>query len=194
MAGLDRHAHHRAGRAIDAAGQIDRDHRAAGGVHRLDHRPRRPGHFAVEASTEQRIDDKTAAGELLGRGRIDRTLPALGGNRRIAAQFAFVADEADAHLKVSVLGQMPRRHEAVAAIVAGPGDDDDARRRLGNPVGKLGDRDPRALHQLDAWHAAGDGQPVGLRHLVGGQKLVHAADPNGPSWNRQFATTRCAAT
>ena len=39
--GLDRSAHHRAGRAVDAARQIDRDDRHAARIHRLDHRARR---------------------------------------------------------------------------------------------------------------------------------------------------------
>ena len=39
----------------------------------------------------------------------------------------------------------------------------------------IGDRPARPFHQVDARHAAGDRQAVGLGHFGCGQKLVHAA-------------------
>src|SRR4029450_3993447 len=56
LLGLDGDAHHRAGRAVDPARQIDRIDRRCR-AHGLDHGTRRAFDGPVEAGTEQRIDD-----------------------------------------------------------------------------------------------------------------------------------------
>ena len=64
--------------------------------------------------------------------------------------------------------------EAVAAVVAGAGDDE--HRAVGDERGGgLGDRAAGGLHQRHAGGAGGDGERVGLGHLGGGQELVHSA-------------------
>ena len=58
---MHRRAHHRAGRSVDAARQIDRTDRTARGIHRLDQRARLALHRPVEAGAEQRVDDDMRA-------------------------------------------------------------------------------------------------------------------------------------
>ena len=58
FAGGDRSPHHRAAVAVDATRQIDGDHRDAGGVDRLDHRPRRRLDRPVETGAKQRVDNQ----------------------------------------------------------------------------------------------------------------------------------------
>ena len=75
---------------------------------------------------------------------------------------------------VAALGEEPRRDKTVAAVVARPGHDGDATAGALERQPRLGDRPAGALHQIDAGDAAGDCQPVGLRHFAVGEELDHA--------------------
>ena len=71
--------------------------------------------------------------------------------------------------------QFGRRHEAVAAIVAAPGDHQDwpllheVHRGLGYGLA-------RAQHQREAWSTRSNGKPIGTLHL-GGSQNFHAKFP-----------------
>ena len=64
---------------------------------------------------------------------------------------------------------MPRRHEAVAAIVAGAAQHDDRLARMVRRDG-IGHRPSRGLHEVDARHAGRDRGGVGSGHLGAGQE------------------------
>ena len=85
---LDRRAHDRAGRAVDAARQVDGDDRHAGS-----RSPRRSSARAqpldrpVEPGAEQRVDDEVAPRRAMsGDGLLDRPVQRRGGERRVALQ------------------------------------------------------------------------------------------------------------
>ena len=63
-----------------------------------------------------------------------------------------------------------RRDKTVAAIVAGPGDDDD-RPLLHQLHGGFGDGLARAQHQRETRGARGDGEPVGALHFSCGENF-----------------------
>ena len=71
--------------AVDAARQIDREHRRAVGVDRLDHRARlRRSTGRLKPGAEQRIDDQRGLADRLRIERQHRIFPAARGGRRIA--------------------------------------------------------------------------------------------------------------
>jgi len=75
--------------------------------------------------------------------------------------------------------QFSGRHEAVAAVVPGPGDDQDRplARQLGCKVaGGRRDRLTGAQHQREAGRARRDREPVGALHLRGSENL-HPISP-----------------
>ena len=123
LARLHRDAHHGAARTVDAARQIDRDDRRAARVHRVDQCARLAFDRAIEPGAEQRIDDDARAFHRFGHGRLDRSLPELGGLRGVALQGRHVAQQQQAH-RIAALREHACRHEAVAAIVARPSHDD----------------------------------------------------------------------
>jgi len=181
---LHRDAHHRAGRAVDAARQVDGDHRNAAPIHRLDHDPRQPLDRTIEPGAKQRVDDDVAILQRVRRRRRHRPAPALEGGARIALEPLGVADEHDPHI-AAALGQQARRDETVAAIVARPGDDHDAvTARQGRR--RIGDRAAGVFHQGQPRRAAGNRQPVGLGHLKRCQEFVHANDTIGREYDRQI--------
>ena len=194
MAGVDRRAHHRAGRAVHPARQIDGDHRGAARVHRLDHGARQTLDLAVEPGAEQCVDDDVAVGER-DRGRLlERSAPALGRQRSIALEPPFLADEADAD-GIAALGQKARGDKAVAAVVAGPGHNHHAT-ALQHGADRVGDRPAGIFHQLDAGSAAGDGQPVGFCHFGRGEEFDHRIRhyrPAGRPTNRSDCLPRSIA-
>ncbi len=107
-----------AGAPVDAARQIDRDHRHPGIVHRVDRLCRHALDRPVEAGAEQRVDDEV--GSRRRRRRQGRRLTRASASAAIAASPVIrsrVAEQRDADL-VAGLGQHARRHEAVAAVVA----------------------------------------------------------------------------
>ena len=136
VAGFHRHAHDGAGGAVDAARQVDGDDRRAARIDRLDHGARQALDRPVEPGPEQRIDHDRLAADRRRRGLLERPLPARGGLRRIALEPAALAHEEEPHL-VAALGQNARRHEAVAAIIAGARHHDGrpARQQAGRRVG-----------------------------------------------------------
>ena len=163
---LDRRAHHRAAVAVDAARQIDRDDRDAGRVDRLDHRARRSLDRPVEARAEQRIDDQARARQAppasaASTGPCQRAR----GLGRIALEPVAIAEQQQPN-RIAALGQETRADKAVAAIVAGPGDD----ATIGAPRGLAGPprRRPRVRRSPSAGCRASrrDGEPVGLGHFA----------------------------
>ena len=167
LGGAHRRAHDRARGAVDAARQIDRQHRRAIGVDRLDHLARLALDRPAQARAEQRIDDQRRLADRLRRERQHRIFPAARGGGRIALQRVALAHQDHGNL-AALRGELGRRDEAVAAIVAGPGNDHD-RPLLDQFGGGFGDRLPRAQHQREARRAGGNRQPVGPLHLRGGQ-------------------------
>ncbi len=146
-----------------------------------------PVDHAIEPRTEQRIDDDAGAFHGVRRRRLDRSLPELRSLGRIALQRSGVPEQQDPHL-IAALGQHPRRHEAVAAIVARPGDDEHARaERMTRD--RVGDRAAGLLHQRDARNATRNGEPVALGHFVGCQEFDHRESLN-PSRGTLRAPTR----
>ena len=95
-------------------------------------------------------------------------------DRRIALQPSNVADRHEPHA-VAAFGQDTRRHEAVAAIVAGACHDHDPAPGAVTRGHRSGDRPARLFHEVDAGHAAGYRQTIGLAHLGVRQQLDHAA-------------------
>ena len=154
------HGPHRLGldlarRRVDARRHVARDHRRVLPVDRRDGRrhrlPRRP----LEARAEQRVDDRGGAMQPL---RVERLGP---------------VDHLDL---AAVLRQEPRRHAAVAAVVALAGDDADRprprdlRRHAGKPQ-------RGTLHQVVLGHALLLDRPgVRRAHLRG---LEERVDPGG---------------
>ena len=171
--GADRRAHHRAAGAVDAAGQIDGDHRRARGVDRLDHGTGRAFDRPVEARAEQRIDDQARASERIGPRRLDRALPACCRLRRVALEPVALAKQQQAD-RIAAFGKDAGADEAVAAVVAGAGHDADrGRTTAGQPRHRVGNGTPGVLHQTHARHPAGDRQAVRLGHFRRGQQFDH---------------------
>ena len=94
---FDRRAHHRAGGAVHAARQIDRDDRHAAGVHRLDHRRGRPSTSRSRPAPNSASMMRSQSPERIRRSRLDRPAPALRGQSRVALEPLAIADETDAH-------------------------------------------------------------------------------------------------
>ena len=191
LRGLDRHPHDGAGRTVDTAWQIYGDNPDFCGVHRFDHGARLASHLPIEPGAEQRVDDQIGRGKLAGRGAIGRAGPTFGSIPRVALEPRTLAHQADPHL-VAALGQEPRCYEPVTAVVAGPGDDDNAPPRQGRRL--FGNSAAGVLHQLRARHASGNRKPVGLGHFGGRQQLQHQGHPIGAKKGGQMWLMRCAAT
>ena len=170
--GFDRNAHDRASGAIDAARQIDRDHRDAAGVHRLDHgarqRPRRrAARPAPNKASMMRSQSSSAAGVASSTGPCQRSAARAAS----PLQPRFVADQTDAHRKPAS-ARMRAATNPSPPLLPGPATTDHplALAHRGNPVG---DRAPGIFHQLKAGNATSDRQPVGLGHLGGGEEFDH---------------------
>ncbi len=164
-------AHHRARRAVDAARQIDRQHRRTVGVDGRDHLQRVALHRAIEAGAEQRVDDQRRLADRLRIERQHRIFPALRRQRRIALQAVALAEQDHRDL-AAARGELGGGDKAVAAIVAAAGDHDD--RPLLDQVHRgFSNRLASAHHQREARRAGCDRQPIGALHLGGGQN-VHA--------------------
>ena len=92
--------------------------------------------------------------------------------RRVAFQRRARAEQERPH-RDAPLAQAARRDEAVPAIVAGPADDHDLgpeRQARGDHVG---DRPPRALHELDRRRPGRNRAPVGFGHFRGSDEFMH---------------------
>ena len=169
LGGADRDAHHGAGGAVDAARQIDAEHRRAVGVDRLDHVVRIALDRPVEAGAEQRVDDQRRPADRLRIERQHRIFPAARRGGRIALQAVALAQQDDRDL-AAARRQFGRRHKTVAAIVAASGDHQD-RPLLHEIHGGLRHRLAGAQHQREAGRAGGDGEPVGVLHLSRGENF-----------------------
>ena len=130
------------------------------------------------------------------RGRVERLdglAPALRHCGSVALQRFAAAEQSEAH-PVSLLAQEPRRHEAVAAVVAGPADDRDRgpRPRCERDCG-VGHGAAGVLHQHEARHAVRRSKGVGTAHLGRCEQFVAG---QGFSFLLQFAQhimRRCGA-
>ena len=187
LGGADRDAHHRAGGAVDAARQVDAEHRRAVGVDRLDHLERIALDRPVEAGAEQRIDDQRRLADRLRIERQHRILPAARRERRVALQAVALAQQDDRDL-AAARRQFGGRDKAVAAIVAAAGDDQD-RPLLHQLHRGLRHRLARAQHQRETGRAGRNGQPIGALHFSGGQNfhakfLIQAPFPEANSASR----------
>ena len=125
--------------ALTPDGHVDRDDGLPRGVDPLDHASDVFARRILEADPEQRIDDHVRVAEL--------------------------AETVDLNDVAPALAEHPRADAAVAAVVAAAADHGDA--TLETLVDHVGDRRPRALHQL--LHRAGV-RRLGLPDLVGRQE------------------------
>ena len=121
-----------------------------------------------EPRAEQCIDHQRSPLEKAEGERLDRALPGLRGPGGIALQGAAGAEQPDPDRPARFL-QMTRRHEAVAAIVAGAAQDDDRPWPMTAQHG-LGDSPARRFHESGARDAAGNGGSIGPGHLRAAQK------------------------
>ncbi len=126
-------AHRRADDAaigVDARRHVDGEHRAAMGAHAGDGVARAAGlDRSRQAGAEERVDDDVVAMEQRGRRVGDLHARALGGveaGARIARDLAALTDERDGHFGAARV-QMASDDEAIAAVVAGAAEGDDAR-------------------------------------------------------------------
>ncbi len=177
--GTGRRPHHRARVAMNTARHIDGQTRRACFVDRVDHLPgdalNRPG----KPGAEQSIDDNVRRIQQADPQRMHRLAelarPSFGIGRRVTGKPTRFTEQREGHV-ASGLMQQSRDNEAVAAIVAGPAQDEHA------PVGparleRLGDRCARTLHQVEGGHAVRRGTGVGRVHLGDGQQLGRIFDP-----------------
>ena len=178
---LDRDPAHPAGLAVDAGGDVDRDHRPAAARERIDALDDRL-RFAVDVARkprpEQRVDHAIRAARIDRRGVEDRALKARGGEGGIALQRLAPADEPKLD-RVAAAHEQARGDEAVAAVPAGAAEDDDPASRLRAPRRLVRDREARPLHERDARRSRFDRGTVGFAHfgwrqeLRGGQGIEH---------------------
>jgi hypothetical protein len=143
-------------------------------VDRHDQVARRAFDGPVETGAEQRIDDRIRRRHAARSCGLGRTAPALRRECRVIPQAAGVAQEQEPH-PVAALGQEPRRHEAIAAVVAGTGDNYDAASGRMALRDCIGYRQAGLLHQIDAGYAARNRHAVRFAHLRAGQQLYHGS-------------------
>src|SRR3569623_1155674 len=172
--GVDRNAHYFAAVAVDAARQIDRQHRSTACVDRLDHRARLAFHVTIESCAEQRIDDERGFAERLRLEREKRAAPCFRGTCCVAFQRIWFAQQGDGDV-AATRGEIAGGDEAVAAIVATPRHHYDVPIR-GEPLRRGGHRLPRTLHQHEAVSAALHRKRIGAGHFSDAQKF-HESSP-----------------
>ena len=126
-------------------------------------------HRPVEAGAEQRIDDQRGLADRLRIEWQHRILPTLRRGGRIALQAVALAQQDHRDL-TAARRQLSRRHKTVAAIVAGPGHDQD-RPLLDQLHCGLRHRLAGAQHQREARRARGNGEPIGTLHFSCGQNF-----------------------
>ena len=140
----------------------------------------------------------SAPAERSGRQRLDIRPPALSHSGRIAVEPLARPRSADPHA-IALLPQQPRRHKAVAAVVAGPAHHGDRRALAADQVGgRIGHRAAGRLHQGKPRRAlprspGGRRGPFPRRSAVHAQARRHLAQPqtsegilrlDAPSTNR----------
>ncbi len=168
--GLDGGAEDLPAAPVDAARQVDRDHRKAGAIERADGLGGHPLDRPVEAGAEQRVDDHVGTGDEAAGQPLAGAGPRRGGEGGVAFQPVASSEQPDGHL-VAGLRHQAGGDEPVAAVVAGTGHHQNPAALRQQVVDRLGHRQSGGFHQCDAGGAALDGQGVGLAHLLGGQHL-----------------------
>ncbi len=171
--GFHRGAADLAGFAVDAGGNVDREHRAPcplEGVDPFDDRFRFAIDVAREARAEQSVDHAISLGEVDRTGVEDRAGPASGGERRIAFQGIAAAEQSELD-RIAALTEQPAGDEAVAAVAARAADDGDPAARFREPHRFVGDCETRPLHQLNARRSGRNRKAVGLAHFGGRQEF-----------------------
>ena len=174
LGGAHRDAHDGSGRSVDAARKIDRQHRRAIGVDRLDHRTRVSLDWSAQPRAEQRVDDERGPADRLRIERQHRIFPAARGGGRVALQRVALAHQDDRHL-AALCREFGGRHKTVAAIIPRSGDHHD-RPLVDQFARSLSDRLTGTQHQREARRACGDRQPVGALHLSGSENF-HPTSP-----------------
>ncbi len=174
------------GGAVDTAGQpvdprwdVDGHHREAGlvdGLHRLG---RRAGEDAPEPGPVESVDHEVGTPQLpgeavLGEAELPDVAEALQVGARVAFQLPGVVGEHH-HREGPPGREVAGRHEAVTAVAALAGQDDDPA-----PVGPAGGADgsschgdARPLHERERGGPGGDRRPVGRSHLLRGEDGQH---------------------
>ena len=163
----------RACRAIETARHVDRQHRNA---RRVDGGNRVGGGASDrsrEARAKQPVDDEVAVPDRRCRDRLARAAPARRHRCGIALERTPVTDQCEAHA-VALLCQPPSRDEAIAAIVAGAGEDEDACADVDHAAGGVGDRCAGTFHEVKRRHAGRDCETVGFGHLHRRQQFDHS--------------------
>ncbi len=193
LGGMHRDAHDGGAGPVDAARQIDREHRRAIGVDRLDHRPRVALDRPAQPGAEQRVDDQRRLADRLRVERQHRMFPAACGGGGIAVQCVAFAHQEDADL-AALRRQLGGRDEPVAAIVPRSRDDHDRslRGEVGCEVGgRFRDRLTGTQHQRKAGRTCRDREPVGAIHFSGGENF-HPRSPDETPYPKAFPLW-CAA-
>ena len=116
-------AQDRAAIARDAARHVDRNHQGPAGIEGPGHPARGARQGPRQPGPEQRVDHHLGViqqrfGAVFGQG-LDRAVPECGVMAGGAREPVSRAQQREAHRPAGG-GQVPRRHEAVAAVVAGP--------------------------------------------------------------------------
>ena len=130
----------------------------------------------IEAGAEQRIDHDIGAGQAI---RLRRTKPvranAFAASAASPLSRAASPTSRTSHL-VAALGQKPRRDKTVAAVVARPGDDNDAAawRTLCRAATSATALPAFSMSSMPR-NPARDRQPIGFRHFGGAENFAHAA-------------------
>ena len=177
-------------RRVDAARDVGRDDRCAGGVHRLDRARDRLARRAREAGAEHRVDDhRRAARAPPARRRPGR---APGRRSRLAAasprSSAGIAEQQHRDL-AALLAQQPRRDQPVAAVVALAAHDRDRtvgrharRRRRASPSPARSMRSSEGTPRSSIAHASVARMRCGV-----GKRLEPGGKGHGPMLARAVA-------
>jgi hypothetical protein len=154
--------------AMQPARHVDGHCRQRLAIDAIDELPGDAFDGSSQASAEQRIDHQRASIEEIERHRRHLADPTAGRQGCIAFQRCTLAKQGQTHRPAPRL-EMSRRHETVAAVVAGAAQHDD---RLAGMVRRDGGghRPAGGLHEVDARHAGRDRGGVGSGHLGAGQE------------------------
>jgi hypothetical protein len=185
--GVRRAPQDRAGVAVHARRDIDRDHRHIGLLDRLDRLARHALERAGQTRAEQPVDHQPRAGDQRGVEGKHLAQPRRGRGGGVAAQPLARTEQGESH-RPAEPGEMPRGHETVAAVIAGAAQHEG---RAGREAfrDRSGDRRARIVHELDARHARGDGGGIGRAHLGDGEQTAVPADRRR-AWFQRHRTGR----
>ncbi len=129
-----------------------------------------PSTGRLEARAEQCVDDQRRPADRLRIERQHRMLPAARRGGRVALELIALAPQDHRDL-APLCGEFGGCDKTVAAIVAGAGHDQD-RPLLHQRIGGIGDRLPRAQHQLEAGRASRNAELVGPLHFSVGRTSI----------------------